>query len=654
MPSKVILKVIKGEFKGKEFIYDSKEQLFIGRQEDCSIVLPDKTVSRYHCMLEITPPDVTVRDFGSLNGTFLNGEKIGQRERSISAEDAQKEYHEEFELHDGDTLGLSRNCEIRLQTVSVKRCAECREELPDCLDAGDGGTVLDDAPINFINEKGEAICKECFLKNEAKKKEAELDALEKERKEREKAEAERIEKARLEQERLEKERAEAEKKRKEAEAVAMELAKKLKEAADKAAKDEAERKRMEAEQQAGALRKAEEEKQRKLEEQRKAEEERKKKEAEEQRRREAEQMRLEEIKKQQAGAQRKCSGCGVLFTPKTPDNNLCPRCIQNMDIVLDAILMQMLGGAAVQPQKNMGPAAIKGFHKVKKLGAGGMGEVWLVQEEKTGKKYALKTMLPQAAADKNSKETFLREAMLGEVLDHKNIIKVYKTGCESGVFFILMELCEGGSVDKYMERCGGKLPLDVATYIILQVLDGLEYAHHANVSVKCGWRTKDAVGVVHRDFKPGNIFLSDNNRYPMAKVADFGLAKAFETAGLSKHTRTGTAAGTPVFQPRQQIINFKYSKPDVDVWAAAASYYNMLTADFPKEIKGNDIWMAMFTGKPVPVRQRNHEIPERLAAVIDKALVEIPDIGIKSARELKLQIVSALPDEIKQAVRGVI
>jgi hypothetical protein len=654
MPSKVLLKITRGELAGKEFIYDSKEQLIIGRQEDCSIVLPDKSVSRYHCMMEITPPDVTVRDFGSLNGTFLNGIKIGQRERSISAEDAQKDYHEEFELHDGDTLGLSKHCEITVHTVLVKRCAECAEELPEAAAEADG-TVPDDAPRIFYNKKGEAICEDCRLKHEAEQRAAELAALERKRREEEKAEAERIERARLEQERLEKEQAEAEKKRKEAEAVAEKLARKLKEASDRAAKEDAERKRKEAEAKAAELKKAEEEKQRRLEQQRKAEEERRKQEAEEEKRREAELKKLEEIVRQQAGAQKKCAGCGTVFTPKAYDQNLCLKCIEDRNKILEVILMQALGDALGQPpQKGAGSAVIKGFRKVKRLGVGGMGEVWLVREEKTGKDYALKTMLPEVAADKMAKDTFLREAKLGEALDHKNIIKVYKTGCESGVFFILMELCMGGSADKYMEECGGRLPLDVATYIILQVLDGLEYAHHADVSIKCGWRTKDAKGVVHRDFKPGNIFLADANRFPVAKVADFGLAKAFETAGLSKHTRTDTAAGTPAFQPRQQIENFKYSKPDVDVWAAAASYYNMLTGNIPKDIHGKDIWMAMYTGTPVPIRQRNPQIPEKLAAVIDTALVEIPEIRIKSAGEFKRRIVEALPDEIRKVVRGVI
>ncbi|MEG3067034.1 MAG: protein kinase [Syntrophaceticus schinkii] len=547
MPSKIILKVTKGELAGKEFIYDSKEQLFIGRQDDCTIVLPDKSVSRYHCMLEVTPPDVTARDFGSLNGTYLNGKIIGQRERSVSVEDAQKEYHEEFELHDGDRLGLGKHCEILLHTVLAKRCANCGEELPDDRASLDGRTIDDDAPQSYVNRKGEAICEACHLQQEA-------------------------------------------------EAMAADLERKLKQAADKAE---------------------------------------------------------EEIR--QAASRKKCPGCGAIFTPQDPDNNLCPQCARDQGKVLQEILVQALGGILGQrSQKDHGPATIKGFRKVRKLGAGGMGAVWLVQDEKTGRQYALKTMLPEVAANKLAKDTFLREAMLGEALDHKNVIKVFKTGCQNGVFYILMELCEGGSVDKYMERYGSKLPLDIATFIVLQALDGLEYAHHANVSVKCGWRTRDSRGVVHRDFKPANIFLADNSTYPAAKVADFGLAKGFETAGLSKHTRTGTVSGTPVFQPRKQIANFKYAKPDVDVWAAAASYYYMLTANIPKEIKGKDTWLAMYTEKAVPIRQRDPQIPEKLAAVIDKALVETPDIGIQSARELKQQIVAALPDEVKKTVRGVI
>lgn len=228
-------------------------------------------------------------------------------------------------------------------------------------------------------------------------------------------------------------------------------------------------------------------------------------------------------------------------------------------------------------------------------------------------------------------------------MNHKNVVRQYNSGSSNGTFFILMELCAGGSVDDLIKKHRGRLPVDLATEIILQALDGLEYAHHAKLESKLeNGQVKTAHGLVHRDFKPGNIFLSDTSAHPIAKVADFGLAKSFETAGLSGMTRTGNAGGTPVFMPRQQILNFKYAKPDVDVWAAAASYYNMLTGEFPKELKGQDIWMAMLTGRAVPVRQRTPSIPKKLAEVIDTALVDQPNIGVTSATELKKMIRGAL------------
>ena len=212
-----------------------------------------------------------------------------------------------------------------------------------------------------------------------------------------------------------------------------------------------------------------------------------------------------------------------------------------------------------------------------------------------------------------------------------------------------------------MAKHGGKLCLEQATLITLQVLDGLDYVHNVkvDVDVKKGLfnapKEVEATGLVHRDFKPGNIFLADNTDYPVAKVADFGMAKAFETAGLSKVTKDGNAMGTPQFMPRQQAVNFRYSKPDVDVWAAAASYYNMLTGQFPRDFApGKNPCMVLMTGGIVPIRQRDQSIPPKLAAVIDRALQEVPEIGYKSAATLRRDIIAALPEQVKKAVLGVL
>ena len=94
MPSKITLKVSQGALSGQEFVYDETTSCIVGRANDCSPQLPTdeahKTVSRHHCLLDINPPDIRVRDFGSLNGTYVNGKKIGQREKGMSPEQAAK------------------------------------------------------------------------------------------------------------------------------------------------------------------------------------------------------------------------------------------------------------------------------------------------------------------------------------------------------------------------------------------------------------------------------------------------------------------------------------------------------------------------------------------------------------------------------------
>ena len=637
MSGKVIIEVTRGALAGKKYEYEGVEHIYVGRQDDCGIVLPEKTVSRYHCLLQIAPPDVKLQDFGSLNGTFLNEEKIGQRERTQTWEEGRALRHDEYTIKDGDVLRLGKQCELLCRIEAPELCAVCGAVLPEnAVNPISSGTLPDGDAGLYYSPTGERICENCYLEAEKQRlmelleaqKQAQLEAerKEKERIAREKAEQERIAKEKAKQERLAKEKAaklaeeqrrkEEENQRKEAERLAREKAEREKKAAEEAAKRE-EAKRKEAE-------------------------------------------RLQALLEAEKKKQKKCAQCGKTFIPKSSDQTLCPDCVNKRDeaeIILKALLEAMIGGAAQSAE----PSPVEGYEKVQRLGRGGMGEVWKVREKKTGKYFALKTMLPQMAINEQAKTLFLREAKVSEQLDHKNVVRTYKSGCANGVFYILMDLCEGGSVDSLMAKHGGKLCLEQATLITLQVLDGLEYVHNVKVDVDIkkglfnSTKEVEAHGLVHRDFKPGNIFLADNTDYPVAKVADFGMAKAFETAGMSKVTKDGSAMGTPQFMPRQQAVNFRYSEPDVDVWAAAASYYNMLTGQFPRDFApGKNPCMVLMTGSIVPIRQRDHSIPPKLAAVIDRALQEVPEIGYKSAATLRRDIIAALPEQVKKAVLGVL
>jgi serine/threonine protein kinase len=147
--------------------------------------------------------------------------------------------------------------------------------------------------------------------------------------------------------------------------------------------------------------------------------------------------------------------------------------------------------------------------------------------------------------------------------------------------------------------------------------------------------------LVHRDLNPNNIFIVNANDKIVAKIGDYGLAKAFDLAGLSGQTLTGSQMGTPAFIPRQQVLDFKHALPEVDVWATAACLYNMLTGYFPRDFTG-DPWLAVLQNDPVPIRKRNNSIPKKLAEVIDLALVEKPQITFQTAEEFKRELTKSI------------
>jgi pSer/pThr/pTyr-binding forkhead associated (FHA) protein len=133
MPGKITITVKRGLHQGKTFSYSAKESLCSGQKKSCSICFPERTVSRYHCLIDIAPPMVMVRDFGSKNGTWLNGSVIGQRPADMSPEDAQKNrFNFEHEIHDGDTLQLGPDCELSFQIEN----SACLRNLRRRVEAG--------------------------------------------------------------------------------------------------------------------------------------------------------------------------------------------------------------------------------------------------------------------------------------------------------------------------------------------------------------------------------------------------------------------------------------------------------------------------------------------------------------------------------------
>ncbi|MFB6506031.1 MULTISPECIES: protein kinase [unclassified Streptomyces] len=276
-------------------------------------------------------------------------------------------------------------------------------------------------------------------------------------------------------------------------------------------------------------------------------------------------------------------------------------------------------------------APIAGYTVLRELGRGGMGAVYLARHESAGKEVALKVMLPKVAANADARARFLREAELTGALRHPNVAALYDSGFADGMFYLTTEFCAGGSLDRLLRRSGGRLPVAEAVRFAVQVLEGLEHAH--------------GQGVVHRDLSPSNVLLHENaDGSTTAKVCDFGIAKAFDGAGLSGLTRTGATAGKPHFMPRQQVVNFKKAPPAVDVWALAACLYQLLTGHTPRDFpRDKDPWQVVLQSPAVPIRRREPGVPADLAAVVDEALREQPEIGFRSAADLREALLSAAP-----------
>jgi serine/threonine-protein kinase len=301
-------------------------------------------------------------------------------------------------------------------------------------------------------------------------------------------------------------------------------------------------------------------------------------------------------------------------------NYICQSCQKKAEADPAELLLQILKQAGKQQDRGAVPS-IQGYDIEKRIGIGGMGAVYLAKNKKDHKHVAVKIMLSKVAVDERAREQFKREMNIASSLHHNNIVEFIDDGSAGSAFYFIMEYCDGGGVNDLMDLHGGRLHLDVAGPIMLQSLEGLAYAHKK--------------AFVHRDIKPHNILLCGSGRNLTAKISDFGLAKNFQRAGFSGMTVTGSIAGTPMFMPREQLINFKYTKPVSDVWSLGATFYNMLTGQLTRDFKkGQDPMEVVLQGRIVPIRERDASIPKKLAEVIDRALSNEPSQRFQDATEM--------------------
>jgi tetratricopeptide (TPR) repeat protein len=273
------------------------------------------------------------------------------------------------------------------------------------------------------------------------------------------------------------------------------------------------------------------------------------------------------------------------------------------------------------------------YRVLERLGGGGMGVVYKAEDTKLGRFVALKFLPENLASNRHALERFRREARTASALDHPNICAIYEIGKESGKLFIAMQYLEGQTL---RSRIGGRpLPVSVILELGAEIVDALEAAH--------------AKGVIHRDMKPDNVFVT---RRGDAKILDFGLAKlvgpATAAAGGAEAktldsmegplTSSGAAVGTVAYMSPEQVRGEELDAR-TDLFSLGLVLYEMATGR--QAFTGNTtgvIHHATLGHDPVPVGRINPQIPEQLETVINKALEKDRELRYQSATEMRVDL----------------
>jgi eukaryotic-like serine/threonine-protein kinase len=263
------------------------------------------------------------------------------------------------------------------------------------------------------------------------------------------------------------------------------------------------------------------------------------------------------------------------------------------------------------------------------LATGGMGEVWAARDLLLGRAVAVKVLGGALAGDGRAAERLRREARAAARLEHPSIARMLDLGEQDGRPYLVMELLDGESLAARIDRAGAMAPPEAAR-VVVAVADALEAAHRA--------------GVVHRDVKPGNVFLTSGGE---VKVLDFGIASAAGEAALT----TGEMLGTPAYLAPERVLGHP-ATPAADIYALGAVLYELLAGRRPFD-DGSDIELAMahVHAQPAPLALAAPSAPPSLVAACEQAMAKDPSARPPSAAAFAQLVRARRPGPARTATR---
>jgi eukaryotic-like serine/threonine-protein kinase len=243
---------------------------------------------------------------------------------------------------------------------------------------------------------------------------------------------------------------------------------------------------------------------------------------------------------------------------------------------------------------------ISHYQIIEKIGAGGMGEVYLAEDTKLNRKVALKFLSPFLCQDEACRQRFEREAQAAAKLDHPNIVTVYEVGEYQGRPFFAMQYIEGRSLHEHASH--NQLSIPQLLEIGIQIAEGLLAAHEK--------------GVMHRDIKPANVLIDSHGR---ARILDFGLASV---AGADQLTKAGSTLGTVGYMSPEQICG-EHVDQRTDIFALGVVLYELIAGKLPFMGSNDAVTLHNITEtEPEPLARYKSEVPGGLQTIISKALAK--------------------------------
>lgn len=293
-----------------------------------------------------------------------------------------------------------------------------------------------------------------------------------------------------------------------------------------------------------------------------------------------------------------------------PAGRVAPATVGNSDVVLK----RLLGGR---------------YQSEELLGTGGMGEVWRGRDLRLDRPVAIKVLSAAGLDEPMAAERFDREARTAARLTHPHIVAVYDFGTEENDSYLVMELVEGRTVSALI--ADGPLPVEQAVSIAVQTCDGIAAAH--------------AVGVVHRDVKPGNLIVTPSGT---VKICDFGIARLPQVAGENSLTGPATKLGTSSYMAPEQALG-RPVDPRTDLYGLGCTLYAMLAGTPPFAGDPLSVLHQHVNDPPPPLRERRPDVPVALDTLVSELLAKDPADRPTDARQVRHRLAALLTSPVSVA-----